>query len=821
MKSLGLSILFLALFMVAAPATAGAVDIYHLVNVQADTETELRDIAALGLDITKVNREGLVEVVATDADIKDLREIGFTVDVKITDMASFYAESLRVPEGHRGFPDGSMGGYYTFSEIVAFMDEWATNYPNLITQKQSIGQSIEGRDIWAIKVSDNPNIDEDEPEVYFDALTHAREPQSMMTLVYFIMQLLEGYGIDPEMSYLVDSREIWFVLCANPDGYLYNEQTYPSGGGMWRKNRRNNGGGEYGVDLNRNYGYKWGYNNTGSSPYPSSDLYRGTGPFSEPETAAVRDFVLSRNFVASWNTHTYSGYYLCPFGYDYLYPPGTDWDIYQEILADISADNGYETGPISYVLYDANGGATDWHYAETGAFNITPEIGQIGFWPPFSSIMTEVLENQPAIEYFTWIGGSYVLLNGHTLADDNGDGYFHPGEPVNVTLTLRNKGLADTLTDVIAHVTSSSPYVTLTNDTFNFGTLASRTDANNSGDPLIATLKPTTPYGETIVLDVSIQFDGHTLELPISLTAGIPNVAFDDTFENNLGWTTQNTSVDTGEWERANPAGTDAQPENDHTAIGTMCYVTGPAGGSSGNDDLDGGPTRLISPTFDLSAGDADVSFYYWFYHSSYGAQHPLDIHISNNGGGSWTLVDQLTHKPSWNNYSFKVSDHITPTANMKIRFSANDNPNDDIVEALIDDVQIMAFQPALSLSYTGTPELGGSVNFILDAGGDANLGYFMAASLTAYPVIPVGHRFFPLGYDFMLLPFSITPGNGIFNNFVGTLDGSGHTEDPEFLIPNKPILLGKTIFFAAATLDAAYPEGVKNFSAPVYVEIQ
>jgi len=84
-----------------------------------------------------------------------------------------------------------------------------------------------------------------------------------------------------------------------------------------------------------------------------------------------------------------------------------------------------------------------------------------------------------------------------------------------------------------------------------------------------------------------------------------------------------------------------------------------------------------------------------------------------------------------------------------------------------------------------------------------------------------VGSRFFPLGYDYILLPFSIVPGNGVFNNFVGYLDGAGHSEDPEFLIPNKAILLNKTIYFGAATLDAGYPEGVKNFSAPLVVEIE
>ena len=142
-----------------------------------------------------------------------------------------------------GFDFGSMGGYYTFAEIEADLDEMFSLYPNLITQKFSIGTSIEGRTIWAVKISDNPNMSENEPAVGFDALVHAREPQSMATQMYFMWYLLENYGTDSEATYLINNREIYCVPCFNPDGYEYNRQTDPNGGGYWRKNRRNNGGG--------------------------------------------------------------------------------------------------------------------------------------------------------------------------------------------------------------------------------------------------------------------------------------------------------------------------------------------------------------------------------------------------------------------------------------------------------------------------------------------------------------------------------------------------------------------------------------------------
>src|SRR6185503_2455375 len=108
--------------------------------------------------------------------------------------------------------------------------------------------------------------------------------------------LLENYNTNPEVKYLIDNLEMYFVPVVNPDGYIYNETTNPNGGGMWRKNRRDNLDGEYGVDLNRNYGYNWGYDNNGSDPNTASDTYRGDTSFSEPETQNLKNFCNARQF---------------------------------------------------------------------------------------------------------------------------------------------------------------------------------------------------------------------------------------------------------------------------------------------------------------------------------------------------------------------------------------------------------------------------------------------------------------------------------------------------------------------------------------------
>ena len=222
-----------------------------------------------------------------------------------------------------GFGFGSMSGFYTFNEIIAQLDTMRLLDPNLITEKDSIGSSIEGRAIWAVKISDNPEIDESEPQLFYNSLVHGREPAGMMSVIYFMYYLLENYGSDPEVTYLVDNREFYFVPVINPDGYVYNQQTNPNGGGMWRKNRRATGGGLFGVDICRNYDYKWGLNNIGSTPNNSDgdEMFRGIAPFSEPETQAIRDFCVDHNFKVCNNFHSYGDIVYAPWGYNLKQTP--------------------------------------------------------------------------------------------------------------------------------------------------------------------------------------------------------------------------------------------------------------------------------------------------------------------------------------------------------------------------------------------------------------------------------------------------------------------------------------------------------------------
>ena len=284
-----------------------------------------------------------------------------------------------------GFDYGSMGGYLTMDEVYQKLDEMYSSFPSLITEKYEIGESIEGRKIYAVKISDNPNIDEDEPEVFFNSLIHAREPQGMMVLIYYMFYLLENYGVDDEATYLINNREIYFVPVFNVDGYEYNRTTDPNGGGYWRKNRRLNSDGSFGVDLNRNWGFEWGYDNNGSSDIPSDPTYRGTTPFSEPENQVVRDFVLSRNFKVALNYHTYSNLLIVPYGYENIETP--DSLIFRDYAAEMTKYNNYAWGTSADLLYAVNGSTDDWMYGEQllkeKIISMTPEVGNgsDGFWP--------------------------------------------------------------------------------------------------------------------------------------------------------------------------------------------------------------------------------------------------------------------------------------------------------------------------------------------------------------------------------------------------------------------------------------------------------
>jgi len=312
--------------------------------------------------------------------------------------AQIEIENLEEHYRQRLDPAKDMGGYHTYSET------WSELYQasfDTLARLDTIGYSLEGRPIFALKISGNVDVDEDEPEVFINGLTHAREAITVEIVLHFIWYLLDNYA-EPQIGALIDSTEIWLVPIVNPDGWVYNEQTNPDGGGMWRKNRRDNGDGSFGVDLNRNWGFLWGLDDIGSSPDPWSNTYRGTAPFSEPENQVLRDFINTHDFPVIVNYHSKGRKYLKPWGFNCnLYNP--DDRIFYSMLDTLLGYNGYDTTQSIYIV---NGGACDWQYGEQFEKKKTicyaPEVGpqEWGFWPPASEIDSLCEENLQANLFF-------------------------------------------------------------------------------------------------------------------------------------------------------------------------------------------------------------------------------------------------------------------------------------------------------------------------------------------------------------------------------------------------------------------------------------
>ena len=178
-------------------------------------------------------------------------------------------------------------------------------------------------------------------------------------------------------------------------------------------------------------------------------------------------------------------------------------------------------------------------------------------------------------------------------------------------------------------------------------------------------------------------------------------VSASDSFETNLGWVSgaAGDNATTGLWTRVNPVGTSAQPENDHTAAGTMCWVTGQGavGGNPGDQDVDGGHTTLVSATIDLSATtEPHIAYWRWYSNDQGGSPHEdvFTIDVSNNGGSSWVNVETVGPGGTeavggWIQHEFRVADLVAPTANVKLRFIADDSGSGSVVEAAIDDFQV------------------------------------------------------------------------------------------------------------------------------------
>ncbi len=313
--------------------------------------------------------------------------------------------------------------YLSYNEMMTDMEAFAQSNQS-ICKSEVIATSCEGRNVTALKISANPLQEEEEPAALIMGCHHGNEGVSAMVPYYLARLLLDNYGSNRTVTALVDENEIWIVPMVNPDGYVHGT----------RKNRRPNGDGSYGVDLNRNYWYHWG-SGPSSSMSPSSYNYIGPYPFSEPETRAIRDLAEEQDFVLSASYHSYhpEGLFLHPWGYDFSQKT-EDHELMEVISKRMGNRLGYlwgQSSDPSIGMYEANGDSDDWLYGNLSSLAFTIEIEHSSYNPPPGMLYGICTSHSDALIYFLDLGsnpveavasgvrGRVVNSTGHSLGDVN------------------------------------------------------------------------------------------------------------------------------------------------------------------------------------------------------------------------------------------------------------------------------------------------------------------------------------------------------------------------------------------------------------------
>ncbi|MER5380994.1 M14 family metallopeptidase [Streptomyces sp. NPDC002688] len=414
----GAALAVLAALALAAPLTATATDatasgakapapsaddIRQYEIHQSSTPVSRTAIQQSGVTVDEADEETVVVSGRADQ-ISKLRRQGYDVSLlgSAPDRAAG-ASDVRLFD----FPTAD-AKYHNYAEANAEIDQRLAAYPSIMS-KRVIGKSYQGRDIVAIKVSDNVATDESEPEVLLTFHQHAREHLTVEMALYLLRELGAGYGSDSRVTSMVNNREIWLVPDLNPDGGEYDiaSGSYRS----WRKNRQPNSGSSYvGTDLNRNWNYKWGCCG-GSSGSTSSETYRGTSAESAPEVKVVADFVRGRvvggkqQIKAGIDFHTYSELVLWPFGYTYSDTAtgmtADDYNAFKTVGQKMAASNGY-TAEQASDLYITDGSIDDYLWGSQKIFDYTFEMYPSsssggGFYPPDEVIERETSRNRDAV----------------------------------------------------------------------------------------------------------------------------------------------------------------------------------------------------------------------------------------------------------------------------------------------------------------------------------------------------------------------------------------------------------------------------------------
>ena len=535
------------------------------------------------LDHVKHKKDVFVEGDFSSHDINIAKSLGCEIEILIDDIQEYYikrnqsaAHNIKVKNNlcsdnlnssyanPINYNHGSMGGFLTYNQVMSEIDSMAVLYPNLITVRSPISTftTFEGRNLYWVKISDNPNVNENEPEILYDAVHHAREPMSVHQLIFYMWYLLENYTSNPEIQTIINNTELYFVPFVNPDGFIYNETTHPNGGGMWRKNRRDHFNGDYGVDNNRNYNYidganggVWGTN--GISFNTNSDVYCGLNAFSEPENQAMKWFIEQHEFKIVLNNHSYSDLLLYPFGFD-VNSYTADHNTYFAISDCMTSSNNLDS-QLAWELYPAAGNSDDFMYGDTinhsKIFSFTPEIGSgvQGFWPASSDIDPLCKSMMSLNINAAHLVGNYAKSTDvHSFAINSVNGF--------VLYDVTRYGLQDPANFTVSILPISS----------NFQSVGPPNTHNNMSilqsdlDSISYSLSNNISHGDLIEYVISVNNGLYSFNDTIIKVYGSTTIILSDNCNNTIGWNTQSSWGNTTNTYHSSPSSITDSPSGDY-----------------------------------------------------------------------------------------------------------------------------------------------------------------------------------------------------------------------------------------------------------------
>lgn len=690
---LRLIVSFGLLIAAVSPSLASGKPAHALVQIfLRDLPGDVEELNRSGFDIAYVDRKaGTADVVVTPAELVELRRKGY--EIRVLQVSRGAVEAFG-PEAAGAAQVEVDPLYRDPSEIFTILRNAATNFPAIVWRKL-IGGSAFPRAIYAVKISDNPSEDEDEPTIFFNGQHHAREVMSPEVVLDILEYLTTRYATDPNVQRWVNNNEIWLVPTLNPDGstVVFTQDDF------WRKNTRdNNLNGSFdsgdGVDLNRNYPFNWGGACNGSTSTPSGETYRGPFSASEPEVNAAITLERDIHPVFSIDYHSYAEELYYAYGCEpaiaprlSTIPPSPDQSIARVVGEQVGARIVQADGGLGYAVspnaYGIDGNSRDHQYHEVGTIAFVVELNSSadgGFHPSYSLRNATVQGQRPGWQYLLdRLEGSAVSGRVTSAAT---------GLPLLAEVSL------DEMTTYNGEVHYSDPRYGRYHLVVVPGTYHVRARAAGYVERMVAVTVGGTVAAADLALD----------PVPAS-------VLFQDSFESAGGWTVGGAGDDAtqGQWVRVDPDGsrsgtypgavTWAAPEFDRTVRnGVSAYVTGnvqnPAFGAA---DVDGGVTSLVSPSVSAATHYAvEASYWRRFYKSSAEPQDLFTAEVSNDGGASWVALEQLaattasaTQSPAYLRASFLLDTRLALTASMKLRFRAADRGTDATVEAAVDDVLV------------------------------------------------------------------------------------------------------------------------------------